>query len=269
MKELSPLGKKISHKRSYDPSQLFPIERVDARASIGIEIPQFKGCDIWNCYEISWLNLKGKPEIALGRFFIPFDSKCIIESKSMKLYLNSFNQTRFKSFKTVEETIKKDLSLASSSEVGVNIIMPENFNSETIEKPKGECIDHLDIELNEYIVTPEYLKAEGVVTNEKLYSNLLRTNCPVTDQPDWATILIEYSGKKIERHSLLKYLVSFREHSGFHENCVETIYMDIMKRCNPEKLLVNARFTRRGGIDINPYRSNFDITLEDRRLVRQ
>jgi 7-cyano-7-deazaguanine reductase len=269
MAEKNPLGKKISHAKSYDPSQLFPIEREEARKLLSIDTPPFTGADIWNCYEISWLNTSGKPIVGIGRFIIPFESKYIVESKSMKLYLNSFNLTGFDSVSDVKKAIISDLSHACGSDVEVSIILPENFNQEKIHEPKGICIDSIDINMERYKLSSTYLKINDNNADELLYSNLLRTNCPVTNQPDWATLFIKYTGKEIEKASLLKYIVSFREHSGFHENCVETIFMDILKRCKPEKLLVNARFTRRGGIDINPYRSNYGVTLTDERVIRQ
>lgn len=270
MTEHNPLGKKISHAKKYDPSQLFPIEREEARRLLSIEKPPFTGADIWNCYEISWLNSSGKPKIGIGRFTVPFDSRFIVESKSMKLYLNSFNQTRFGSVSEVKKAIATDLSFACGSTVDVSIILPEDFNQEMIQNPKGVCIDDIDITMEKYELSSDYLKTNSSCSaDELIYSNLLRTNCPVTNQPDWATLFINYSGKEIEKASLLKYIVSFREHSGFHENCVETIFMDILNICKPEKLLVNARFTRRGGIDINPYRSNYGVTLDDERVIRQ
>jgi 7-cyano-7-deazaguanine reductase len=269
MKEKNPLGKNISHAKSYDPSQLFPIEREEARSLLSIDTPPFTGSDIWNCYELSWLNASGKPGVGIGRFIIPFESKYIVESKSMKLYLNSFNLTGFDSVSEVKKAIENDLSNACGSDVEVSIILPESFNQEKIHGPKGICIDSIDIKMESYRLSSNYLKTGDNNADELLYSNLLRTNCPVTSQPDWATLFIKYTGKEIEKASLLKYIVSFREHSGFHENCVETIFVDIMRRCKPEKLLVNARFTRRGGIDINPYRSNYGVTLVDERVIRQ
>ena len=269
--KLIPLGKKINYKFKYNPLHLFPISRKDSRKNLGIinEIP-FTGNDIWNCYEISWLDFLGKPQVAIARFIFPFNTENIIESKSIKLYFNSFNQTCFKSHKDVKQIIENDLSNIAKGKVFVSLILPENFSKEKLFNYNGILIDNINLKMEEYIINPDFLfVCKQEKTSEKLFSNLLRTNCPVTSQPDWASIIIEYSGKKINHKGLLKYLISFREHTGFHENCVERIFMDILKKCKPEKLLVYARFTRRGGIDINPYRANYDVIFSDIRFPRQ
>lgn len=270
VKNTIPLGIQVDHKETYHPAHLFPVPRKEARAGLGIDTPlPFTGSDIWNAYELSWLDAKGKPWVALGEIVFPCTTKNIVESKSLKLYFNSFNQTRFDSQKQVAACIKKDLSACVQSDVRVTLFSPDEAPSFCIEKPKGTCIDHLDVTIDDFNVRPAYLKTGAARTKERLYSNLLRTNCPVTRQPDWATVFIAYSGPAMDHEGLLKYLISFRCHTGFHENCVETIYMDILNRCCPDTLTVSARFTRRGGIDINPFRTNTDTTVTNDRLVRQ
>ena len=265
-----PLGKQKNHSPGYDPSQLFPVSRKEARNAIGVSHPlPFTGKDIWNCYELSWLNTKGKPDIAIARFVFPFDSDNIIESKSVKLYLNSLNQTCFQSADQVRKTIEQDFSRVSGKKVEVHLIRPGLFNREKLVSFQGTCLDNLDVDIIDYQINPELLRVKDKKTSETVFSHLLRTICPVTGQPDWASIMIEYTGMEIDHKGLLKYLISMRNHTGFHENCVETIFMDIFNQCRPEKLLVYARFTRRGGVDINPFRSNYNALLQDMRLTRQ
>ena len=267
-----PLGRQIGHSESYDPSQLFSVPRKEARAALGIldELP-FSGVDIWNAYELSWLDGKGKPCVAAGEISFPCTSANIIESKSLKLYLNSFNFTRFESAEKVIKTITKDLSLKASADVKVKFFMPEGFFRMKVSDPSGTCIDTLDLEseINTKELTPGYLKTSPVEVEEELFSNLLRTNCPVTGQPDWASVMIKYRGNAIDHRGLLRYIISLRRHSGFHENCVELIFMDILKLCKPARLSVYARFTRRGGLDINPGRSNHGEIFSNIRLARQ
>ncbi|MFO7751097.1 MAG: NADPH-dependent 7-cyano-7-deazaguanine reductase QueF [Desulfobacteraceae bacterium] len=265
----SPLGQQKGHSLTYDPSHLFPVSRKGPRKAIGAIPSPFTGKDIWNCYELSWLNPKGKPQIALARFIFPSDSENIIESKSVKLYLNSFNQTRFGSLRQVKETIEKDLSEISKARVDVSLLVPEQFSNEKFAVCPGVCLDNLDVAIDRYQMTPDLLTVHKKKVKEQVYSNLMRTNCPVTAQPDWASIMVEYRGNKIDHKGLLKYLISFRNHTGFHENCVEQVFMDLFNRCSPERLLVYARFTRRGGLDINPYRSNYNAIVQDLRLTRQ
>jgi len=265
----SPLGKQKGHSLTYDPAHRFPVSRKGPREAIGARPPPFTGKDIWNGYELSWLNPRGKPQIALARFIFPFDSENIIESKSVKLYLNSFNQTCFSSRKQVKETIEKDLSETSRARVDVSLLVPEQFSNEKFALCPGVCLDNLDVAIDKYHMAPDLLTVHKKKVKEQLYSNLMRTNCPVTGQPDWASLMVEYRGNKIDHKGLLKYLISFRNHTGFHENCVEQVFMDIVNRCSPERLLVYARFTRRGGLDINPYRSNYNAIVQDMRLTRQ
>ncbi len=265
-----PLGIQVDHKETYHPDHLFPVSRKEARAGLGLNktLP-FTGADIWNAYELSWLDAKGKPRVALGEIVFPCSTQNIVESKSLKLYFNSFNQTRFDSRDQVAACIKKDLSNCVQGEVRVALFSPDNAPPFSISKPEGTCMDHLDIAVDDYEIHPAYLKTGPAHVNEKLYSNLLRTNCPVTRQPDWATVFIAYSGPAVDHEGLLKYLISFRCHTGFHENCVETIFMDILTSCRPDILTVSARFTRRGGIDINPFRTNSKFLPVNERLVRQ
>lgn len=252
----SPLGKKTTYISHYQRDLLFPIPRKVKRDEIRVpdRLP-FKGIDIWNAYELSWLNLKGKPVVALGQFILPCDSPNIIESKSLKLYLNSFTHSKFASVEMVSKTIQKDLSDFAGSDFAVTIIPIEQFSENNIKSFSGTCLDEWDIECNDYLVNPAFLHTEKSCVSEILYSNLLKSNCLVTGQPDWGSVQIEYTGKKINAEGLLKYLVSFRNHNEFHEQCVERIFMDIMQYCQPQQLTVYARYTRRGGLDINPFRS--------------
>ncbi|QLI83044.1 NADPH-dependent 7-cyano-7-deazaguanine reductase QueF [Chitinibacter fontanus] len=259
--QASPLGKTVSYISQYDPSLLFPIPRQGKRDEIGIgaELP-FMGLDIWNGYELSWLNKRGKPQIALATFQIPANSPNIVESKSFKLYLNSFNQTQLEDAAALTQLLRDDLSAATGASIQVKLSAPESFNQLKFGELPGFCIDNLDIEVNQYDPTPQILhcdESDGTTT-ETLTSNLLKSNCLVTGQPDWASVQIQYVGKPINRESLLRYLISFRNHNEFHEQCVERIFVDIMKACHPMKLAVYARYTRRGGLDINPFRSNFN-----------
>lgn len=271
LKTKIPLGKKLSHSRYYNPDHLFAVKRSKARESIGIQnsLP-FYGADIWNAYELSWLNSKGKPIVAIAEVIFPCTTINIVESKSLKLYFNSFNQTSFETIEIVQKTIEKDLSSCAGDKAAVRLLTPEIYGKLAIKNPEGECIDHLDLEITVYQPDPSLLNTGSEIIHETLHSNLLRTNCPVTGQPDWATITIAYKGRKISREGILAYIISFREHSGFHENCVEKIFCDITEQCAPEFLSVYARFTRRGGIDINPFRSSEKISdFHNHRLARQ
>ncbi len=268
-----PLGKHSVYKTEYDPDLLCPFPRQIKRDVIGVtgDLP-FGGYDIWNAFELSWLNLKGKPVVAIGEFHIPCESPNLIESKSFKLYLNSFNQTRFAAFEQVEERMIADLSAAAGAKVRVRLLDSDQFITEQILSLPGICIDDLDIEINEYSLDPSLLEdatdPQQLVT-EELHSHLLKSNCLVTSQPDWGSVLIRYHGSRIEREPLLRYLISFRQHNEFHEQCVERIFVDLMRYCRPEKLTVYARYTRRGGLDINPFRSNFETRIANLRLARQ
>lgn len=265
-----PLGKTASYSTIYDPGLLCPVARGPARQQLGVEeeLP-FYGEDGWTAYELSWLNPKGKPVIAVGEIVFPCTAPQIIESKSFKLYCNSFNQTQFASPAIVRETMAEDLSRMAGEQVRVRLIPAENFEQLRIAQPEGECIDGLDIDVGHYKITPELLKTGVGTVDQSLHSHLLRTNCPVTGQPDWATVVIKYYGQHILQEGLLAYLISYRQHTGFHENCVERIFTDIMSHCKPYRLMVYARFTRRGGIDINPSRSSEHEAAGSRRFARQ
>ena len=263
--EQSQLGKTSSYVDQYDASLLFPIPRAPKREEIGVTgRPVFFGADLWTAFELSWLNPKGKPQVAIAHITIPAESTHIVESKSFKLYLNSFNNTRFESFDEVRERIRADIGAAIwqggpvMASPGVKLLMPEQFDAEPVHELDGLTLDRLDVECTRYQPAPELLStntAEAPVT-ETLVSHLLKSNCLVTGQPDWGSVQIRYSGHQIDQAGLLQYIVSFRNHNEFHEQCVERIFMDIWTRCKPTQLTVYARYTRRGGLDINPWRTS-------------
>lgn len=268
--DINPLGKEVVHSQSYHPGHLYPVARAEGRNAIGLgETLPFSGADIWNAYEISWLNKLGRPEIAIGQFVFPSDSPNLIESKSLKLYLNFLNLERFDSVAAVRTTIAKDLTDKAGRPVDVVLYQIDDLAIANINKPPGRCLDNLEIEVHGYRIDPGTLSTLHAKAEETLYSNLLRTNCPVTGQPDWGTVIIRHRGPQLDPAGLLKYIVSYREHTGFHENCVERIFCDILDRCNPEQLFVQAQFTRRGGLDINPWRANYNVVPEFVRYVRQ
>jgi 7-cyano-7-deazaguanine reductase len=269
----SPLGKPTEYQSRYSPGLLYPIPRQLKRNELGITdgaLP-FVGEDLWNAYEISWLNPKGKPVVAIGTFRIPADSPNLIESKSFKLYLNSFNQSIFTDVETVSATLARDLSAAAGTPLDISIQPLANRPQAVIAIPEGICLDDLDIVCDRYQPAPELLTTQaGEVVEETLFSHLLKSNCLVTGQPDWAMVVIHYRGEPIDRAGLLRYIVSFRNHNEFHEQCVERIFTDILRHCTPEKLAVHARYTRRGGLDINPFRSTGEYDLPDNaREIRQ
>lgn len=279
---LSPLGKPTAYRADYAPELLYPIARQLKRDELFItaELLPFVGADIWNAYEVSWLNPKGKPVVALASFRVPADSPSLIESKSFKLYLNSFNQTAFADAATVEATLERDLSAAAGAQIRAKIEVLSGrpwgqplllWSQVSIGHPEGILLDELDIACTTYQPAPEFLVvADGAVIEETLYSHLLKSNCLVTGQPDWAMVVVRYRGRPIEHAGLLRYIVSFRGHNEFHEQCVERIYCDIQRHCAPEALSVYARYTRRGGLDINPFRSSGEFPPPDnQREVRQ
>ena len=277
--EQSQLGKSSAYVDQYDASLLFPIPRAGKRAEIGITgAAPFFGADMWTALELSWLNLRGKPQVALAHFTIPAETPNIIESKSFKLYLNSFNNTRFADASEVLARLRADIAEAAwrggpVQSVGVRLIAAEQFDREPVYELDGLSLDRLDVECTHYQPAPELLvtapAAEGMVT-EVLVSNLLKSNCLVTGQPDWGSVQISYTGLQIQQEGLLQYLVSFRNHNEFHEQCVERIFMDIWARCKPAKLTVYARYTRRGGLDINPLRTSHPQALPgNTRTARQ
>ncbi|WP_151172511.1 NADPH-dependent 7-cyano-7-deazaguanine reductase QueF [Pseudoalteromonas ruthenica] len=270
----SLLGKATEYKDSYDPSLLYPIARKLNRDDLQIDeraLP-FKGEDIWTGYELSWLNPKGKPQVAVATFTFPCQSPDIIESKSFKLYLNSFNQSRFESMQAVQQTMAKDLSAATQSDVQVTLYGPEDYQHFAATALPGQCIDELDITVDTYELTPSLLRLaeDAQQVEQTLHSHLLKSNCLITSQPDWASVVIRYQGPALCHESLLRYLISFRSHNEFHEQCVERIFTDIMACAPMQSLEVYARYTRRGGLDINPYRATHsDKTLFDVRINRQ
>jgi 7-cyano-7-deazaguanine reductase len=258
--DTSPLGKSSIYPDAYDASLPFPIPRQPKRDELGVTgtLPFF-GVDIWNAYEVSWLNQRGKPQIAIATFMIHADSPNIIESKSFKLYLNSFNQTRLDDQQALIALLQKDLSAAAGASVQVTLTEPGAFSALKMGELSGMLLDRLDIEVVDHHPDPSLLTAnhDEATVEETLLSHLLKSNCPVTGQPDWGSVQIHYVGAPINQEALLKYLIGFREHNEFHEQCVERIFIDVLRQCRPQKLAVYARYTRRGGLDINPWRSNF------------
>ncbi|MEN5255097.1 NADPH-dependent 7-cyano-7-deazaguanine reductase QueF [Pseudomonas protegens] len=271
--EHSPLGKSSEYVSTYTPSLLFPIPRAAKWAELGLSADTlpYKGVDYWNCFELSWLLPSGKPVVAIGEFSIPADSPNIIESKSFKLYLNSLNQTPFDDWSTLEATLRTDLSAAAGKPVGVRIRSLQEVEAEGVVALPGVCIDDLDISVDSYEhPRPELLRCDASrVVEESVHSHLLKSNCPVTSQPDWGSVVVQYRGAALDHASLLAYLVSFRQHSDFHEQCVERIFLDLQRLLKPERLTVYARYVRRGGLDINPYRSTETADFANHRLVRQ
>ncbi len=264
------LGKSVAYPDSYDASILQPVARSLNREPLGITgtLP-FKGEDLWNGYEFSWLNPKGKPVVALLECKVPVTSPNIIESKSFKLYLNGFNQSRFESQEQVLALLEQDLSATAGSKVTVTLNSLAANNLPIVEL-EAECIDALDVEITTYQPDSKLLKVDAKQNVErKLVSHLLKSNCLITNQPDWGSVYIHYKGPKIDEASLLKYIISFREHNEFHEQCVERIFCDLMAQCRPEELSVLARYTRRGGLDINPFRSTVHNKMDNLRLIRQ
>jgi len=269
------LGKVTSYCSQYTPELLQAVPRSLNRDSLGLttnKLP-FKGEDVWYGYELSWLNDKGKPVVAVAEFSFPCTSPNIVESKSFKLYLNSFNQTRFSSWQSVESALIKDLSATAGANAEVKIFPVNNCPALAISIDSALCIDELDIEVSHYQLAPEILKNinhdQADVVTEDLVCHLLKSNCLITNQPDWASVYIEYSGKKICHETLLKYLISFRQHNEFHEQCVERIFCDLKRFCQIDHLTVFARYTRRGGLDINPFRSTSKTKAPKLRTLRQ
>lgn len=264
------LGRDVSYPSVYSPQLLFPIERSTNREHL--DIPHtWHGGDIWNAYELSWLNAKGKPVVAIGRFVFAAHSAKLIESKSFKLYLNSLNEGRYESVEAVTELLKRDLGQAAGAPVDVVLDTAIGRDALVCRPMQGDSIDGIDIEISHYQPQAGLLAASSgaPVVTETLVSDLLKSNCPVTGQPDWGSVQVRYTGPKIDRGALLAYIVSLRQHTEFHEHCVEQMYCDLWHACRPQRLLVYARYTRRGGLDINPWRSSepADVSLE--RTPRQ
>lgn len=273
--ELSPLGKKTAYPVQYDPNLLFAIPRNKQRVELGLSdsaLP-FRGVDLWTSFELSWLNHKGKPQVGIARFVLPAESPNLIESKSFKLYLNSYNQTRLPSLTALISQLSTDLTNAAGAPVNVTLTLPERFAHEHIAELPGESLDTLDITIPDdgFSLDASQLRADPSISiTETLCSHLLKSNCLITGQPDWASIMIAYTGPRIERETLLRYLISYRQHQEFHEQCIERIFCDILRHCRPKQLTVYARYTRRGGLDINPYRTNTTTPAPaDLRTARQ
>jgi 7-cyano-7-deazaguanine reductase len=271
-----PLGQATQYPEQYDPGLLYPIPRSENRLKLGLKEGQalpFVGVDIWNAFELSWLNQKGKPQIALAEFQIPADSPKMIESKSFKLYLNSLNNARFENENEVRERLVVDLSAVAGSKITARIQANDAIAKKGMQEMGGVLLDRLDIEIDPHIpADPNLLGVNedfGPI-EQCLVSHLLKSNCPVTGQPDWASVQIRYQGRPILEEGLLRYLIGFRQLGEFHEHCVETIFSDIKRQCKPDKLSVYARYTRRGGLDINPFRTDHNAPWpENTRHARQ
>lgn len=269
----SLLGKSVAGSSHYDPGLLFPIPRSQGRNAIGLSaVLPFHGVDIWNAWELSWLDALGKPQVAVAEIRVPADSPNLIESKSLKLYLNSLNAMRYPDAHHVERLLRDDLGAAAGGAVEVRVMGLDRVSEAAIHDAEGTCIDDLPIAVEHYgPPEPAFLCTNpGTRVSETLVSHLLKSNCPVTAQPDWASVVISYQGAAIDRAGLLRYIVSYRNHDEFHEQCVERMFRDLHARCAPDQLSVSARYTRRGGLDINPWRGNAaQLAVPNRRLLRQ
>ena len=264
------LGQETDYSSLYDPKLLCPLPRLQARKELDInDVLPFDGVDIWHNYEASWLNIKGKPQVAIVQLIVPCNSPYLIESKSLKLYFNSLNFAKFDTQDDYIALVQQDLSAAAGAHISVILLPVEQAYQ--LNALLGVCLDEIDIDCQNYDISPQLLSCVNPpqTVTESLYSHLLRSNCPVTNQPDWGSVKVTYTGVAIEHVSLLRYLISFRQHNDFHEQCVERIFSDIMRICQPQKLTVQAFYTRRGGLDINPYRSNFERFSVFNRLARQ
>ncbi|WP_347485733.1 NADPH-dependent 7-cyano-7-deazaguanine reductase QueF [Vandammella animalimorsus] len=276
-----PLGREVNYPSRYDRTLLYPISRAAQRTELGLGTAKrlpFIGADSWSAFELSWLNPRGKPQVAIAHLVFPCETPNIIESKSLKLYLNSLNNHRFTDSAALRQCLLDDLSEAAwrgsgqQASIGVQLVEAADFGAEQLAELDGIDLDRLDVDCQHYMPQPDLLhSAQGEPpVSETLCSRLLKSNCPVTGQPDWASVQIRYTGAPIDQAALLQYIVSFRNHTGFHENCVERIFLDIWQRCQPTQLSVYARYTRRGGLDINPWRSSSPHTApRNRRTARQ
>lgn len=269
----NPLGNTQDYQQNYSPDILFAIPRSKNREALGLNRHQlpFRGFDLWNAYEVSWLNGSGRPVVAVVELTVPCVSRYIIESKSLKLYFNSLNFKSFESKADLVRTIETDIESLLKCVVAVNLIDMQNFSLSSISNFKGKCLDDQDLACEGFEMNKRHLENDSIEeeVSESLFTHLFRSLCPVTGQPDWASVLIRYKGRKIDHAALLQYLLSYRGHQGYHEDCVERIYLDLIEACEPEQLTVYARFSRRGGIDINPFRSNYEDAIENCRLARQ
>ena len=271
MTEKIPLGREVPYPEQYSPELLYAVPRSEHRARLGLgaTLP-FHGSDIWNAWELTWLAPSGMPQYATAEIRVPYDSPNIIESKSLKLYLNSFTMSHYASAEDVAEAVEADLSACAGADVLVTLRRASSTEGSRIARLPGFCLDSLQVNCDADTVDASLLRAESdTVVTEDLYTHLLRSLCPVTHQPDSGSLLVTYTGPRIGREGLLRYIVSFRRHEDFHESCVERMFIDILDRCRPEKLTVYARYHRRGGIDINPFRSNFEDDVPNTRLWRQ
>jgi len=267
----SPLGQRSEYPDEYSPDLLFAISRIENRATLGLgeDLP-FQGVDIWNAWELTWLGMNGQPQVATLEIQVPATSPNIVESKSLKLYLNSFSMSRYDSADTVRRVIEGDLTQYVGAGVHILLCRPETNEGRAVDKLPGTCIDELEVDCDNWDVDADLLAADSSdLVSESLHSHCLRSLCPVTSQADTGSVLIAYEGPKIDPVSLLRYIVSFRQHKDFHEACVERMFLDIKDRCAPDKLSVYARYQRRGGIDINPFRSDFETETLNLRLWRQ
>lgn len=267
----SLLGKTTEYRDTYAPELLYPVPRREARKALGLgaDLP-FHGWDFWHGYELSWLNQRGKPVVAVLEATVPCESPNIIESKSFKLYLNSFNNSRFADVTEVQRLLSRDLTACAGAEVEVQVRSLDEASADSWMAPDGTCIDVMDVEIDMLDDPAQALSARpGDAVEENLHSHLLRSRCPVTGQPDWASVFLRYRGPAIDPAGLLNYIAGLRNHQGFHEQVIERMFLDISERCGPQCLTVYGRFTRRGGLDINPFRSNFEVRPASLRTVRQ
>lgn len=271
MTSRSPLGQPAAFPQEYSPESLHAIARKDDRAALGIadELP-FHGCDLWNCWELTWLGSQGLPGVAIAEIRVPVESPNIIESKSLKIYLNSFAMTTFPSIDAVATAIAHDLGACADASIDVRLSDPAGGANYEIGQLPGDCLDSRNLTCDKWDVDEGLLQAAtGNVVTEQVHSHLLRSLCPVTNQPDFGSVAISYHGPRIDCDSLLRYIVSYRQHNAYHESCVERMFLDIQQQCQPDQLTVYARYQRRGGIDINPFRSNFQPDPPNGRLWRQ
>ena len=267
----TPLGRRTEYIDQYTPALLCPVPRWDAREVLDLdpEALPFHGMDYWNAYEVSWLDGRGKPVVVMGEFSVPCNSRNLVESKSLKLYLNSFANSRFDSVAAVRSLMEKDLSDCAGGPVDVRLRTLDNAAADPWLEIIGDCVDRLEIDIDGGAADIRLLTDQGPERTETLYSHLLRSLCPVTGQPDWATLVVRYTGAPISQVTLLRYVIALRNHQGFHEQIIERVFTDILQQCQPRQLSVYGRFTRRGGLDINPFRSNFEERALNRRVVRQ
>lgn len=265
-----PLGQPTDYADQYDPELLYPIARSDSRQMLDIDALPFQGTDIWNAWELTWLSESGLPMVATAEIRIPAESTNLIESKSLKLYLNSFAMSACPQPDEVRDRIERDLSQCAGGAVTVALQTPQQASASRVSELAGDCLDSLAVNCSVFDVDAELLRADKQsIVEESLHTHLLRSLCPVTAQPDMGSLFIRYTGPKIDRGSLLQYIVSYRAHNDFHEACVERMFVDIQRRCDTQQLTLHARYQRRGGLDINPFRSNFESDPDNLRLWRQ